>query len=84
MSEISPSPTIRPLALSIKAAANALGVGRTRMYELLANGEISAVRCGRRVLIPIAQIEKYFANLPEANFRPTGIASTSFRTAIRR
>ena len=61
---------LSPFLVSIKVAADAIGVGRTRMYELLSGGQISAVKCGRQVLIPVSQLERYSASLPAAKFRP--------------
>ena len=81
--EVSSLSAVRPLTVSIKSAAAAIGVGRTRMYELLANGSISAVKCGRRVLIPISQLEGFVAALPPASFRPAEVASKQTRTPAR-
>lgn len=41
----------KPVLISVNDAANQLGIGRTRFYELLNSGEIEAVRLGARRLI---------------------------------
>ena len=36
-----------------------LGIGRTRFYELLRNGQIRAIRNGRNFLIPESSLMEY-------------------------
>jgi excisionase family DNA binding protein len=40
-----------------------LGVGRTTLYELIARGEIRAVKIGRRTLIPDEELQRFVATL---------------------
>lgn len=40
------------------------GVCRSRAYELLASGELSAVKVGRNTRIPSEAVERWRANLP--------------------
>jgi excisionase family DNA binding protein len=40
-----------PLLYSISDASTALGIGRTKIYEMLANGELSSVQIGTRRLV---------------------------------
>src|SRR4051812_6356814 len=56
----------RPLALRRKAAANAIGVGVTKLDLLIATGEIAAVKSGKCLLIPVVELERYLASLPRA------------------
>jgi excisionase family DNA binding protein len=56
----------RPLALRRKAAAKAIGVGTTKLNSLIATGEIAAVKSGKCLLIPVAELEQYLARLPRA------------------
>lgn len=52
----------RPLLLKIPAAARELGIGLTKMYELLRTGQIKRVRLGPNATrIPYAEIEAYIA-----------------------
>lgn len=41
----------------------ALGLGRTKMFELAASGELTTVQVGRRRLVPAAAIHDYAARL---------------------
>jgi excisionase family DNA binding protein len=40
-----------PLLHSISDAAKALGIGRTKLYEMLAKGELASVQIGTRRLV---------------------------------
>ena len=59
---------LQPLAVSIAAGAKAVAVGRTRFYQLLKDGEITAIRCGGRVLIPVSQLAAFIEKAPTAHF----------------
>ena len=43
--------------LSVNQFCESIGIGRTKAYELLAQGEIEAVRIGRRTLITVRSVE---------------------------
>lgn len=51
---------IRKLNLKIPEAVQFSGLSRTRIYELIAAGEIESIKVGRARLIPTAAIEAYF------------------------
>ena len=40
-------------------AADMLGIGRTRIYEMLAEGELPSIRIGRSVRVPVAALNKW-------------------------
>ena len=44
---------------SYSGAAEWLGIGKTLLFEEVANGRILPVRIGRRVLFPTASLEDY-------------------------
>lgn len=49
--------------LRIDEAADALGVGRTRVYEWIAAKELRAVGIGRRGLrVPASEIDRFIAD----------------------
>ncbi len=52
-----------PRLLSIKQTMFALNLGRTRIYELIAEGKLKTVRIGRRRLIPTEAIDTFLATL---------------------
>ncbi len=47
--------------LSVTEAAEVLGIGRSAAYEAARVGEIPTVRIGKRVLVPIAALERMLA-----------------------
>jgi excisionase family DNA binding protein len=53
------------LLLTAEEVAEALHVGRTRVYELLATGEIVSVKIGHLRRIPVAAVRDYAARLAE-------------------
>jgi excisionase family DNA binding protein len=53
------------LALSPEEAALATGIGRTKMYELLASQRIKSIRVGRRLVVPMVAIEAFLAASPD-------------------
>ena len=51
-----------PLAVSPDTAADLIGIGRTKLYELLDAGRIPSQKCGRRRLITIKALEQFLAS----------------------
>jgi len=51
------------LMLPPAEAARVIGVGRTTFYGLMHDGQVQAVKIGRRTLVPIAELERYVASL---------------------
>lgn len=50
------------LTLTVDEAAERLGLSRPVAYQAVKRGEIPVIRIGRRILIPIAALEKMLAN----------------------
>ena len=48
----------RPLVLSVDDAAYLLHISRGLAYELVARGELPAIRLGRRIVIPRVALEE--------------------------
>lgn len=46
------------LAYSIPEAANAISIGRSKLYELIAEGRIETRKIGRRTVIPAASLHR--------------------------
>ena len=55
---------IRPLLVTTREACEILGVGRTKLHELLSTGELRARKLGRATRIEMASLEEYAAALP--------------------
>jgi excisionase family DNA binding protein len=53
----------RPLLVTIEEAATLLGVGRTTVYELLAEAELVSVQIHRCRRIALAELEAYVSRL---------------------
>ena len=47
------------ILLSINEAAGRVSLGRTKLYELIARGEIPTVRIGRAVRVPTSSLEEW-------------------------
>ena len=47
------------LLLHIPEAAETLGIGRTKIYELIATGELPTIRVGRAVRISVSTMQKW-------------------------
>ncbi len=54
-----------PALVSIKEGAAELGVGRTKTYELIDDGELETVKIGRRHLIVHASIGRLVDRLAQ-------------------
>jgi excisionase family DNA binding protein len=54
------------LLLSIKEAARGLGVGRTKLYELVNQRELALVKIGTKSLITVSSLEALVAKLIKA------------------
>lgn len=44
--------------LTIEEAAKLLGVGRNNAYEAAKRGEIPTIKIGKRILVPLAALER--------------------------
>ena len=40
------------------------GIGRTKIYEAIANGKLTARKCGKRTLILREELRQFLASLP--------------------
>lgn len=47
-----------PLAYSINEASRATSLGRTRLYQLIADGKLKSIKIGARTLIPASALHK--------------------------
>ncbi|MDQ6910175.1 MAG: helix-turn-helix domain-containing protein [Actinomycetota bacterium] len=56
-------PSSVPLLLSVREAARALGIGRSKIYELIKNGEVEVVHIGRSCRVPVAALHDYVDRL---------------------
>lgn len=57
------------LAYSIAGACKVIPAGRTKLYALIAEGRIEALRLDGRTVIPAASLRRFLAELPPAPIR---------------
>jgi excisionase family DNA binding protein len=48
-----------PLAVRIREACRLTGIGRSKLYELIAAGEIEIVKVGTITLIPVQSLQSF-------------------------
>jgi excisionase family DNA binding protein len=51
--------TPQRLLLRIPEVAEKLGIGRTKIYEMIATGELPTIRIGRAVRISVTTLQKW-------------------------
>ena len=59
--------TDTPISYRIPGAVAATGLTRSRIFELIAAGELRARKCGRTTLIERSELERYINSLPVVN-----------------
>ena len=62
--------SILPLSVKSKTAALMLGIGTTKLEELITSGQIEAKRSGKNRLVLVASMQAYLASLPDARDVP--------------
>ena len=55
------------LLLRIPEVAETLGIGRTKIYEMIATGELPTVRFGRAVRISVTTLQKWVEEREQQN-----------------
>lgn len=56
-----------PLLLNIEQAEQMLGLGRSKIYELIANEGLPVVRFGRAIRVPYASLQDWIKQREEQN-----------------
>ncbi|MEZ5709069.1 MAG: helix-turn-helix domain-containing protein [Blastomonas sp.] len=54
-------PALEPLAYSINDACRVSSLGRTRLYELIAEGRLEARKIGNRTIVPAESLRALIA-----------------------
>jgi excisionase family DNA binding protein len=49
----------RPLTVRIREACRLTGIGRSKLYELIAAGEIEAIKVGAITLVPVSSLMSF-------------------------
>ena len=72
-----------PLLLTIVDAARRLGIGRSKFYELISDGEIEVVKIGRCARVPAEAVEQYVSRL-RLSHRPGSLQIAPRQAGARR
>ena len=51
-------PSVEPICVKVNDAARMIGVGRTKLYELIASGEIQVIKLGKSTRITTASLHE--------------------------
>jgi excisionase family DNA binding protein len=60
------SQTVEREGLSISEACAFAGIGRTKIYQAIADGHLKARKCGKRTLVLRGDLRDFLASLPVA------------------
>jgi excisionase family DNA binding protein len=60
---------LEPILLPIDRVADMIGKCRRSIYELIASGQLQAVKSGRNTLVVYDSVKGYVAGLPAARFK---------------
>lgn len=58
------TPAAEPIAVRIKEACRLTGIGRSKLYELIAAGEIRTVKVGSMTLVPVSGLRALIDRAP--------------------
>ena len=51
-------PTSEKLAYSVNEAADAISIGRSKLYQLIQSGDVETRKIGKRTVIPAASLQR--------------------------
>lgn len=55
--------TAEPLLLDVQEAARMVGIGRSKLYELIRKGHIPVVHIGRSVRVPVSALREFVSQM---------------------
>lgn len=61
--------TPNPISVGVEEAARLIGVARTMLYEMIANGDIETFKLGRRRLVRVKTLEAFVRRQAKVNNR---------------
>jgi len=59
-------------AVSVKEYARRVGIGLTRLYVEIGLGRVKVLKCGRRTIIPVTEVEAFFQRLATSQTAKNG------------
>ncbi len=66
-----------PVLLTVEQAAEALALGRTKVYELLDAGALRSIKIGRARRIPVEALQEFVRRVPGHGLTTQGVAMTA-------
>ena len=60
------------MTMTVEEAAKRLGIGRNSAYDAVQRGEIPSLRIGKRLLVPVAALERMLAKFRRGDERTGG------------
>ena len=60
------SPDFQREGLSIPEACHVAGIGRTKIYQAIADGELKARKYGKRTIVLRTDLQSFLSGLPTA------------------
>lgn len=54
-----PDPSSQLITVRIKEACRITGIGRSKLYELIADGEIEIIKIGAMTLVPVDALSRF-------------------------
>jgi excisionase family DNA binding protein len=61
-----------PALLRLPDACRYLGLGRSKLYELIQQQQIQIVKVGGRTLVPVVSLQEFVRKLPSVSRPPRG------------
>ena len=58
---------LEPQLLRAEEAAEFLNIGRAKVYEMMASGELPSIRIGRAIRVPLTQLREWLETRVGAN-----------------
>ncbi len=62
-SHLTPPTNVVPVSYSVENAALALGLGRSMVFRLIREGQLTALKVGRRTVVSVKECEAFLARL---------------------
>ncbi len=56
---------LKPITVRVRDACRMTGIGRSKLYLLIEEGEIEIIKVGSMTLIPVASLEAFFERRKE-------------------
>lgn len=54
-----------PITVRVREACRLTGIGRSKMYELIAVGEIEIIKVGTITLVPVASLKRFLRGMTD-------------------